>query len=513
MVTVLVRGVAPVDPTCSLVSTHQVYASGNEVWDAMLNQTNIGANNNKFYVIQVLHRAGTDQCFLFTRWGRVGENGQNAQKGPMNAASAISGFKSTFRSKTGSAWEDRHKMTARSGKYMWIERSYEEAKPVSKGKKEDVPIPSSQLDHRVQDFCNMIFSSDLMSSALSAMNYDANKLPLGNLSKNTILRGFAALKDLSDVIDAPNGPASTSRGGFRNACDVLSAQYYSIIPHAFGRNRPTPITTKPQFKKELDLVDALGDMEITQKLIDEDHPKDASGNIINPLDGKFQSLDLKFMDPIDSASNEFGKLQEYVTSTHGVTHGHYQAIIKQAFRVERHEEAQRWEDAGHTKLADGERLLLWHGSRSTNFAGILKQGLKIAPPEAPATGYMFGKGVYFADAMSKSANYCHSHSSNNVGILLLCEVAAKPFFEQINANYHAHTECGQAGKLATKGLGRTQPAGWQDAGEVLGHDELKGCWMPKDGLTNVPGTGFGWLQYNEYIVYQTSQIKLRYLLM
>ncbi|KAG8828890.1 hypothetical protein FRC19_000278, partial [Serendipita sp. 401] len=209
MVTVLVRGVAPVDPTCDLVSTHQVYASGNEVWDAMLNQTNIGANNNKFYVIQVLHRAGSDQCFLFTRWGRVGENGQNAQKGPMNAASAISGFKSTFKSKTGSAWEDRHKMTARSGKYMWIERSYEEAKPVSKGKKEDVPIPPSQLDHRVQNFCNMIFSSDLMSSALSAMNYDANKLPLGNLSKNTILRGFAALKDLSDVIDAPNGPAST----------------------------------------------------------------------------------------------------------------------------------------------------------------------------------------------------------------------------------------------------------------------------------------------------------------
>lgn len=37
------------------------------------------------------------------------------------------------------------------------------------------------------------------------------------------------------------------------------------------------------------------------------------------------------------------------------------------------------------------------GSRSTNFAGILKQGLRIAPPEAPVTGYMSGKGVYFAD--------------------------------------------------------------------------------------------------------------------
>ena len=42
-------------------------------------------------------------------------------------------------------------------------------------------------------------------------------------------------------------------------------------------------------------------------------------------------------------------------------------------------------------------MLLWHGSRTTNFAGILQQGLRIAPPEAPVNGYMFGKGVYFAD--------------------------------------------------------------------------------------------------------------------
>jgi hypothetical protein len=40
--------------------------------------------------------------------------------------------------------------------------------------------------------------------------------------------------------------------------------------------------------------------------------------------------------------------------------------------------------------------LLWHGSRTTNFTGILSQGLRIAPPEAPSTGYMFGKGVYTA---------------------------------------------------------------------------------------------------------------------
>lgn len=36
----------------------------------------------------------------------------------------------------------------------------------------------------------------------------------------------------------------------------------------------------------------------------------------------------------------------------------------------------------------GNRMLLWHGSRLSNWAGILSQGLRIAPPEAPVTGYM-----------------------------------------------------------------------------------------------------------------------------
>ncbi len=38
-------------------------------YDAMLNQTNIGANNNKFYVIQVLKQGSS--FYTYTRWGRV----------------------------------------------------------------------------------------------------------------------------------------------------------------------------------------------------------------------------------------------------------------------------------------------------------------------------------------------------------------------------------------------------------------------------------------------------------
>lgn len=58
-------------------------------------------------------------------------------------------------------------------------------------------------------------------------------------------------------------------------------------------------------------------------------------------------------------------------------------------------------------------------------------GLRIAPPEAPVTGYMFGKGVYFADMFSKSANYCCANHLSTSGVLLLCEVVLNSV---INAN-------------------------------------------------------------------------------
>lgn len=61
-----------------------------------------------------------------------------------------------------------------------------------------------------------------------------------------------------------------------------------------------------------------------------------------------------------------------------------------------------------------------------NFLGILSQGLRIAPPEAPATGYMFGKGVYFADMFAKSLQYSRGRFGVPTGdstILLLCDVA------------------------------------------------------------------------------------------
>ena len=46
-VTVLKRGAAPVDEHSGMVDTHQVLSTPEGVWDAMLNQTDVGKNANK----------------------------------------------------------------------------------------------------------------------------------------------------------------------------------------------------------------------------------------------------------------------------------------------------------------------------------------------------------------------------------------------------------------------------------------------------------------------------------
>jgi poly [ADP-ribose] polymerase len=67
--------------------------------------------------------------------------------------------------------------------------------------------------------------------------------------------------------------------------------------------------------------------------------------------------------------------------------------------------------------------MLFHGSRFSNFTGIIGNGLRIAPKEAPCSGYLFGKGVYLADMASKSARYCCPNLSNNTILLIMCEAA------------------------------------------------------------------------------------------
>lgn len=162
------------------------------------------------------------------------------------------------------------------------------------------------------------------------------------------------------------------------------------------------------------------------------------------------------------------------------------------FRIARPFEKERFENSPYAKVKSDKRLL-WHGSRCTNFGGILSQGLRIAPPEAPSTGYMFGKGIYLADTSSKSAGYTWSHSSDGNALLLLCEAElGDPMQKLVRAQYNAGETAKQGGMISTMGQGDTGPQKWIDAS--IAHPSLKGikmvswhppsCWLTSGRRAN-----------------------------
>ncbi|XP_058200104.1 poly [ADP-ribose] polymerase 2 [Rhododendron vialii] len=492
IVTATKKGAAVLDQWLpdEIKAIYHVLQQGDEIYDAMLNQTNVGENNNKFYVIQVLESDNGGRFMVYCRWGRVGVKGQDKLHGPYSSRdSAIQEFEQKFLAKTQNYWSNRKEFICHPRSYAWLEMDYNDREKESdvKGKSNTtvgVQLRETRLESRIAKFISLICNVSMMKQQMMEIGYNAEKLPLGKLSKSTILKGYDVLKKIADVIGKSN----------RTKLEQLSGEFYTVIPHDFGfkKMREFVIDSPQKLKSKLEMVEALGEIELATKLLADDVLMQE-----DPLCSHYQRLCCE-LSPLEVDSKEFSTIARYVKNTHAKTHSGYGVNIVQIFRVSREGEEERFRKFSNTK----NRMLLWHGSRLTNWTGILSQGLRIAPPEAPATGYMFGKGVYFADMFSKSANYCYSSSACTAGVLLLCEVALGDMAELLTANYNA--EKLPEGKLSTKGVGATAPD-FSEA-QMLEDDVVVPLGKPKEQVGPK-----GALLYNEYIVYNVDQIRMRYL--
>jgi poly [ADP-ribose] polymerase len=107
---------------------------------------------------------------------------------------------------------------------------------------------------------------------------------------------------------------------------------------------------------------------------------------------------------------------------------------------------------------------LFHGSRNANILGILTKGLLIAPANVPSTGYMFGRGLYFANRSTKSTQYSVGrYNGGNNGrdnaFLFLADVAVGKMKEYDSGHYQDYAPHGYD---SVKGV----------AGRQLLHDEF-----------------------------------------
>ena len=468
-----VKGRPPVDPealTSVGADNYIVYvdSTSGDVYDVLLNQTNVAQNNNKYYVIQLLESSLSRQYWCWTRWGRVGYKGQHSLTAcGADLAEAKRLFESKFSQKTNNLWEERHDFHKFPGKYDMVLRDYgkdesssdeenitsrsikkpkSDAKTKLRGiKKEqqckvepdtsDIP---SKLDVRVQNVIQMICDIRNMEEVIVSMNYDVEKAPLGKLTKVQLKAGYDSLKKIADILGSTEKKSQRQISRSRRSVATLSSQdrkklieacneFYTRIPHCFGMRPPIVIDSREELKNKLELLETLGEIQIAIEALKSEPTSVGHEHII---DTHYKNLNC-IIRPVEKTDANFDIVRKYLTVNHAPTHNTYQMELEEVFETSRSCEEEIFTND------IGQNVLLWHGSRLTNVYGILSQGLRIAPPEAPVTGYMFGKGVYFADCASKSANYCQASQMRNVGFLLLCKVALGTPLELTQANYKA----------------------------------------------------------------------------
>jgi len=303
----------------------------------------------------------------------------------------------------------------------------------------------------------------------------------------------AVLKEKSDkankeVAEGKAGLSVSDASIFESKLMERCTRFYSIIP----TTRPITINTEALLRDKMSMMECLVELEAVNKLMKAQDSRSKK----NTTDKNYESLKTRLV-PVDKTSEEFAMVRQYVKDTHAATHSGYKLDLEEVFSVEREFEGKVYEPFAK----DVNRQLLWHGSRLTNWIGILSQGLRIAPPEAPKTGYMFGKGVYFANMVSKSANYCFTSRDSPTGIMLLSEVALGKMYE---INHSEYMEKAPTGFHSTKGVGNTRPNPKSDL------TLPNGCVVPYGKPTNY--SAGGGLLYDEFIVYDVRQINMKYLL-
>jgi len=480
-------------------------------YDIIMTKTDVkygeyGLNN--FYVMQVIHETVKDIYLLLNRWGRNGEPGQ-VQCTPMGSCDdACAEFAKIFKTKAGNTWPCTVETFVKQPK-KWNLQAHPVKKDYTKVQLKPWDLEKcafkSTLAKPVQSVLSQITEPKLLARSLENSGI---ALPLSQFTKPVIDQALFVLAELLNLAKA----AQAEQGKAAIDIDIdmltksydkmneLSNEFFTLVPHKdYSFSSFQPLTTVHLIEQKITLLTGLSDISTASKIL---MAATKRMDTMHPFDYVYRATNLQ-IEHIPRTSEEFKALYSYATVTSQRSAG-----VRNIFRIQRKGEPERMEKFKGLE----NHFLLWHGSKVSNFLGIFSEGLRVAPPNAPVSGYAFGKGIYFADMLSKSMGYTDT-SSTGSQFVLLCEVALGNIkqLEQSDWNttatepYHSCQALGQTCPDFKKSIvlpnGVTIPVG-----PVENHSHID--TVPGHEGQPPKRRNFG---YNEYIVYNNAQVRLRYL--
>ena len=317
---------------------------------------NIQDGKNSYYKLQILEHDKKRKWYVFRSWGRVGTTiGGDKVQDFEDRTEAVRDFEFLYEEKTGNRWKNRKDFKKVAGKFYPLDIDMGESNDDLK--KLSLKDSKSTLAKSIQELITLIFDIDRMKSAMVEFEIDLNKMPLGKLSKKQIETAYKILTEVQDMIKNVSG----SDAKFLDA----SNRFFTLIPHDFGMKSPPLLDNPDLVKTKIDMLDNLKEIDLAFNLLSNDKEEDKGKD---PIDSHYDKLKTEIT-VLGRDTEEWSVLEEYVKNTHAATHTQYSLQIEEIFKVSRKGEAKRFKPF----KALPNRKLLWHGSRTTNFAGILSQ--------------------------------------------------------------------------------------------------------------------------------------------
>jgi len=222
----------------------EVYCANTTSYACNLSFTDCVHNNNKFYIMQII-KNGTNFT-LFIRYGRIGVDGVVIDKPyGSNSSGALKEYNKILRTKLNYGYT--HVATV----------AVKDPTPVAtKGKKTEV---KSKLHPKLQELMNFITNMKDIEKSVVEIGYDIKKLPLGQLTDDTIKKGASKLKEIEDAIKAKSNSTKLAE---------LSNEFYRIIPHDFGFQNMSNFIIKDlkTVHEKMNMVQSLKDIAVTAKV-------------------------------------------------------------------------------------------------------------------------------------------------------------------------------------------------------------------------------------------------------
>jgi poly [ADP-ribose] polymerase len=197
LVTVKVKGRSAVHEASGLQEHCHILEDGNSIYNTTLSMSDLSTGINSYYILQIIQEDKGSDCYVFRKWGRVGNEKIGGNKvEEMSKSDAVHEFKRLFLEKTGNTWESWEQKTnfqKQPGKFLPLDIDYGVNKQVAK--KEPFQT-SSNLAPSLIELMKMLFDVETYRSAMMEFEINMSEMPLGKLSKHNIQKGNSYFSSL-----------------------------------------------------------------------------------------------------------------------------------------------------------------------------------------------------------------------------------------------------------------------------------------------------------------------------